>query len=206
MRLDAARIHFEKALRLRQSRHDEWGIGNSLLNLAAVEYRTKAFDLAQQYTDRALAIANKIRDHWFTARCKTAKAVLLSDTGQIQQARNLHEENLKTFEAIGNVQGRIEASNGLGVVDYQMSDFIRAIGWFEESLRLARLRGDQRSVAICLSNLGACHYELKHYNHAREALESAALAWEVLGTPENAAMMRQQLADIEAEQSSGTGL
>ncbi len=206
MRLEDARTHYRDALSLRQSKGDVWWIGHSLLNLASVEFRAGDFERSRHYTDGALAFARQIGDHWFMTRCKTALAILLSETGQIDQARTLHAENLRSFEEIGNPQGMIEAYNGLGVVDYQSGDFAHAIGWFEQSMHLAKLRGDLRSVAICLSNLGACHYDLKDFDQARTTLEEAALAWEDLGTAQNAAMMRQQIADLDAELAAKTDL
>jgi tetratricopeptide (TPR) repeat protein len=61
--------------------------------------------------------------------------------------------------------------NNLGLTEDAFGNYEEAIGWFSNSLELARKNDDFVNTANALSNLGLIHHKLKQYNEAVQYLK-----------------------------------
>jgi DNA-binding SARP family transcriptional activator/tetratricopeptide (TPR) repeat protein len=93
-------------------------------------------------------------------------------TGDYQRARDLQEQALAQFNALGNDRGKVAAMTDLGGV-LELDDEYRALDYEEQALRLARRIGDNDQIIKLLNNLAMSYLRMQRYADAVDACRQA---------------------------------
>src|SRR3989440_3599058 len=125
--------------------------------------------------------------HWIDAALKMAKETKLSVRAKLlmaasrlalweiacERSRELAQEALALYEAVGDLAGTTWANFQIGDAWHQQGEYTLATGYLEESLRLLNEQEDWRGYAFTLSRLGAMATLQGDFPQARTWLSKA---------------------------------
>ena len=130
----------------------------------------KAFEILKDSTENKL----KGRIQWCIGR-------IYKNLGEMDKARMYLEDSLSTYRTIGYKQGELEALNGLVHLDFIGSDWSSAKKKLKYAYRINQESGDQRGMALCLTNLATVLRYTGEHKDAEKALKESIQIKEELG-------------------------
>lgn len=93
------------------------------------------FDLALEYTKKAMSIAKEIKfNHFWIALCQMFLGAIYSYIGEFNISLKHHMKSLATFKEINNSFYTAGALNNIGVIYISTGDYDLALEYLEESL------------------------------------------------------------------------
>ncbi len=140
--------------------------------LEAEHFAFKAFEVLKDSAENRL----KGRVQWCIGR-------VYKNLGDMDKARIYLEDSRSTYRTIGYKQGELEALNGLIHLDFIGSDWSSAKKRLRYAYRLNEESGDQRGMALCLTNLATVLRHTAEHNAAEKALKESIQIKEKLGDP-----------------------
>jgi tetratricopeptide (TPR) repeat protein len=105
-----------------------------------------------------------------TARILNLLAMINQRAGRYAQAENDYRQVLALNRERGDRAAALATLNSLGVLAHLQGDFNVALGYFQESHRLAKEMGFQELSLVCLNNLAGAQVELGDYAQAEAGL------------------------------------
>jgi adenylate cyclase len=131
---------------------------------------------AEQAYRQALALAEAAGDRGAQARCQAALGYLLSYTESYQDALIWLERAREGFGRLGDLAGLIRALEYLSHTHIQQGNYLAALAYSEEQIRIAMEYGDLSGVSIAAENIGRIYWyqgehtrALAHYEQAIDA-------------------------------------
>jgi len=115
-------------------------------------------------------------------------------------ARELQEEALAIWRALGDRRGIADASIFLGLVDSDEGDRASARALYGESLAIRRALGDQWGVSFSLNNLGNVAFEEGDYPAARALYEESLAIRREVGDRLGIGLSLNKLGNVAYEQ------
>jgi class 3 adenylate cyclase/tetratricopeptide (TPR) repeat protein len=107
-------------------------------------------------------------------------AATYRDEGENSMARLILERAVERAETCGDRAGRLQALNGIGIIQMQTSEPAAARATYGKVLRLSRALGDRLTEASVLNNTGLLHWSSGEYEKALEVFRRALEAARVL--------------------------
>jgi signal transduction histidine kinase/ActR/RegA family two-component response regulator len=162
---------------------------DSLRILCCCSCYTAHAGLSTEYTDRALALYDKLtphlgaRAHVGRAYVLMSRAVALLATGERDAALRTFEESLATSRSAGDgsVEGRI--LNAFGNLYQREGDFRKAFELQQQALDAFRSVGDRLGEASALNNVALCQEEFGNLSVALECHEQSLNIHDELDNP-----------------------
>lgn len=134
-------------------------------------------EIASQWLDRALRIAEALGNTLEVARIIDAQGFVAREKGDYETALSLHHHALSLARSIGDALTEARALNHIGAVAYVTGDSTTANAYFGQVVQLFRDSSNPRFLSTALLNYGASFSELgmndEAERYANEALEVA---------------------------------
>lgn len=109
-------------------------------------------------------------------KSKQGISASLNDIGNTYKELGNYEEAIRYYEQAGNMEIKTHKAtivNNIGEVYFRMGQFEKAEGLYQTSLALHEQAGDQKGVALTLTELGELYYEKGQFLEAERYLKSA---------------------------------
>lgn len=107
------------------------------------------------------------------ARIWKARGTLHYCGGKLREARQSYGQALESFAAQSCDEGVAACHNNLGLVAFELDELEEAEGWMQLSLEAAQAAGDERSLALSLTNLGHLRLKQQRWPSAEKLLRQA---------------------------------
>lgn len=165
-----------QSLKLAQQSQVSWRRAHSLATLSYVYLRAQQRDLALKSSEDAMAQALLDPDPMLMYRVFNARAILLAELGQAQQAETASQQTLHYARQTGS--GTLLALALANHADYVMRQgkYNQAIRLSQEGLALALESGDLLTETLARLNIGLSKIALKQVEEGRrEVLKAIAM-------------------------------
>ena len=101
---------------------------------------------------------------------------------------------------LGNLQGRADAENALGIALYELARYDEARQHYQVAIDLRRQIGDERGVAAATANVARIQLRQGHYEAARAGLQQALEIVERIGNRQMVANLHNEIGVLEERQ------
>ena len=154
--LRTALLHYDTALALHKSNHDEDGYADVITNMASMRSALGERDEALRLYAEGLVVHERLRDSMSIANDLNAIGAVLMARGDHVRATDLFMRSLHIQELIGNDRGISTGRANMGSILIQQGDHAQALPHYREALRIAEKLGDQHLIGKDLEDMGAC--------------------------------------------------
>jgi predicted ATPase len=180
----------------------EWAVGHTEFAVLGQTWRTFAmlYDMRGWWEEGAAMLGRAVAALEASARPSlpdaagqvtvshllAARAWLLSQLGQHEQAQHLLERSLAILRTVGQREGLAEAATFLGITMEWTGNFARAGELYAEGLEAAEAAGDRWMAALsrtCLIGLAGITRASTEPAQAYEQLRAVVAEWRSLGDP-----------------------
>ncbi len=174
-KFDAGNEYGQKALKLADLLNDQLGKAGANVVLGHMAKDNGALDQAEDYYSEAIAIRNKIGDHWGVASCFNSLGVLYRNKkGQFEKGIQYLYDGLaalKVYEGDEGKLNRLKAKihNNLGDLLFRTGNYEIALVQFEKSRSLRK----PNQMGPLYINEGACLLELNLFQSAKSKFHEA---------------------------------
>lgn len=121
---------------------------------AAGEFALGALDTAQRGFERAMHLAEQLKDRQLTARCANNLGNVAYYRGRHGEALSLYQQASGLFERVGSLAGMIEGWHNTGIVLRDEGDLDGAKNATDRASDAAARLGDQRLLGMVLCGRG----------------------------------------------------
>jgi tetratricopeptide (TPR) repeat protein len=196
---DAAE-QYRKAVELRHAVGNRRGEATSLRNLSSALALTGKFDEAQAYLGQARALHAELGDRQGLAAVENESGLLAEERGDYPQALQAFRRALKAWQDVDDPFGVAQAQNDIGFTHYELGNYNDAQVYLQQAaVAYARL-GDHTGQVRTEQDLGLLAIARGRWNEARRRLEQSLADAERQQMPEEAAVSRRHLAELELQQ------
>jgi tetratricopeptide (TPR) repeat protein len=101
---------------------------------------------------------------------------------------------------LGNLQGRADAENALGIALYELGRFDEARQHYQNAIDLRRQIGDERGVAAATANVARIQLRQGQYDAARAGLQQSLEIVERIGNRQMVANLHNEIGVLEERQ------
>lgn len=101
---------------------------------------------------------------------------------------------------LGNMQGRADAENALGIALYELNRFDEARQHYQNAIDLRRQIGDERGVAAATANVARIQLRQGQYDAARAGLQQSLEIVERIGNRQMVANLHNEIGVLEERQ------
>src|SRR5207247_2155209 len=123
------------------------------------------------------------RNELLTAQLLHVLGIIAYLQGDYPEARRLSQQNLKTFERLGDLSGKATSLHQLGNIAQKHGDYPQARQLYQQSLELVERLGDLSGKANSLGQLGILAYEQGEVQNALKYSVQAFLLFDMLHSP-----------------------
>lgn len=128
------------------------------------------------------------------AEALRALAIMLSASGEFEQAQPLAEEAVQLHRELGDEGGSAASLTSLGIVRQFLGDADASIAAHEEALDIRRRLGNEGGIAGSLSNLASLAYTTGDYARCTRLAEECAVLYRRANNPRGIAHALTRLA------------
>jgi predicted ATPase/class 3 adenylate cyclase len=121
--------------------------------------------------------------------------------GHMREGRERLERLLALPGAEGRTNARAKALHGVGTIIHEISDYVAARPYLEESLSIWRELGDEKGTAAALNNLGWLAFQVGDFGRARSLSEEGLLLNRKVGEKRGVAVALFNLGVVAFHQS-----
>jgi predicted ATPase/class 3 adenylate cyclase len=134
---DALR-HAEKALELHRSNGDAWGTAYTLLVLGVSLASQREWSAARERLEESLGLFEELRDDYSVLRVRQRLAWAHEGVGDLDRARELHEENVRQARAAGDAFSEARSLSVLAQYSLDAGELEGVVGKLEAAHRIHR--------------------------------------------------------------------
>jgi non-specific serine/threonine protein kinase len=200
---NGARAHFERNLELCRQADDQWGIANSLNNLAVVAVQHG--DLAE-----ARSLHEQVVQRWRALGNRPAVALSLQNLGNLARmlgdlsaTKNYYDQSLQIFRDLHDDRGVALSLQHLASVEREGGHLHRSRELYDQALLMFMNVADHWQVANCMAEFAECVRAAGDRAEARELLDESLLIFHQLGDRKQCAYLLEALSLLEAEDDCG---
>jgi tetratricopeptide (TPR) repeat protein len=217
---DAARTHYEAALRIRSAENDRIGIAFTTISLGSLEMTFGDLAMARELIKKGFLISADIGLTFGLVVCHMLAGEIALREGRPEDAQTNYVEGLKLERSANNPQYRAQLLRRAGSLALRMGKPEEAEKHHSEALELFLDLGDQRAQAQAYIDLGEDSLALDNLGEARDrflrgvrlatafasshlqnlALLGLARVETALGNEDNAAHLVRTLAGTDVAQ------
>jgi tetratricopeptide (TPR) repeat protein len=101
---------------------------------------------------------------------------------------------------LGNLQGRADAENALGIANFELGNLDEARQRYQNAIDLRSKIGDERGVATATANVARIQLQQGKYDEARAGLQQSLLIVERIGNYQTVANLHNEIGSLEERQ------
>ena len=139
-------------------------------------YNTGNTKEAQDYTKKAMLLAQQVKDSTLLAKVLNAKATFHKLNAEYVEAIENYKQSLQIHEKLGNQLGIASAYTNIGIIYRILADYSLALEFMDKGLRLYQELNNELGVNANRGNIGNVYTVMQQYDKALEYLLSA-LEW-----------------------------
>lgn len=173
-RAEEALAHQLRALDLRRSLNDGYGVAMSLNSVGLVRLRTHRLDAAREHFQQSLRLARDLGERLWEGIALGNLASVLLELNEPGEAINLAEWAVAIHRETGDRITEFATLACLGTAWQRLGDLPRALSCLEEALEVARDPGDLTEEAYALLQLGRVRAELADQEEALACFHHSA--------------------------------
>ncbi len=193
---DAA-VQNRKAVDLRRAVGNRRGVATSLRNLANVLALTGEFDEAADHLEQARALYAELGDPEGLAAIENELGLLAEERGDYRGALDAFRDALRIWQQSGDAHGSAQALNNIGFAHYQLGAYNDAQVYWQQAADAYAELGSLTGQIRVEQNLGLLAIARGHWEQARRRLRQSLASAEQQQMPEEAAVSRRNLAELE---------
>lgn len=139
----------------------------------AYEYRIKDIIAAKHFALACLKSAEKTNNKNLLSKAYNVSGVLLYRSGHLNQARILLNKCLELLREMRDDAGIANLNINLGNLEQLSGNYEKALKHFEESEKIFAAKQNAEPLNQCMLNKGSVFFDLKKYDEAFDAFQSA---------------------------------
>jgi predicted ATPase len=128
------------------------------IELGRAHQRLSNLVAAQADLERALVLARRHQLPALEAKSLQLLGYVMSHQARYAEARQCHEQALRTCDAIGDLAGIGQAHNSLGIIAQEQGDCAAAETHYQQALAIFQQVGDRQAETMVYGNLGVIAY------------------------------------------------
>lgn len=152
--------YHEKALELRESINDEYGIALSETNLGNIYTNLHKNELAEKSYLRALQLNNKIGNEKQCGNCYINLGVLKVSENKLEESEKYFYSALKIAKSIMDYELEALCLNNLAVINIEKKDYESAVGNCLDALKVKDIMGNEIEKTDSYINLAKAYFYL----------------------------------------------
>ncbi|MGV8942099.1 MAG: protein kinase domain-containing protein [Lysobacter sp.] len=188
---------YRKAVNLRRAVGNRRGVATSLRNLANVLSLTGKFDEAAGQLEQARALHAELGDQEGLAATENELGLLAEERGDYPGALEAFRRAMQTWQRIGDAHGSAQALNNIGFAHYQLGAYNDAQVYWQQAAEAYTELGSLTGQIRTEQNLGLLASARGNWDEARRRLQQSLSKAEQQQMPEEAAVSRRNLAELE---------
>ncbi len=193
---------YRKAVELRSMVGNRRGVATSLRNLGNVLALTGRFDKAAAHLEQARTLYTALGDREGLAAVDNEIGLLSEERGDYPSALEAYQRALRGWQAAGDAHGSAQAFNNIGFAHYQLGAYNDAQVYWQQAAEAYAALGSETGSVRTAQNLGLLAMARGDWQQARQRLEDSLAQAERQQMPEEAAVSRRNLADLELMQGN----
>jgi tetratricopeptide (TPR) repeat protein len=197
---DDAAEQYAKAVQLRHAVGNVRGEATSLRNLGNALSLTGKYDDAQADLLQARALYTRLGDRDGLAAVENDLGLLAEERGNYPQALQAFQRALQSWQDVGDAFGSAQALNDIGFAQYQLGAYNDAQVYLQQAAAAYEKLGDETGRVRSDQDLGLLAIARGRWEEARRRLQQSLAAAERQQMPEEAAVSRRHLAELELRQ------
>ncbi len=146
-----------------------------ILNKIGWELRSSVPDSAYQYLEKAVSLADSIKDMRRLATAYRYLGIVSKNLSKLDEALENYEKAESLFKQLADRKGQAEVLNNIGYVYHVKGDNTRAIEKLIACRTLAEELGLESTLISSLSTLGIIYIDQKNFVQAYQVLSQAQL-------------------------------
>lgn len=191
---------YRKAVDLRTTVGNRRGVATSLRNLGNVLALTGQVDEAARHLDQARALYTALGDREGLAAVDNEIGLLAEERGDYPAALDAFQRAFQGWQRAGDAHGGAQALNNIGFAHYQLGAYNDAQVYWQQAAEAYDALGSQTGAVRTAQNLGLLAMARGDWQQARRRLEASLADAERHQMPEEAAVSRRNLAELELQQ------
>ncbi len=156
---------YESALKLAEQYGDHSTIWNTLIAVALL-WASRDYNQVRVYCERALKVAEAIKDSRLIGHSLNRLGNWYLNTGQSYTALDYHKRALAVFEELNDLAGKGETLDLLGMTSGHVLHLNDQLTYYQQAVEIFRELDDQKALASTLANLAQC---INDFRYAEEA-------------------------------------
>jgi len=192
-----AEEQYGKAITLRAQLGNRRGEATSRSNLAAILSLRGGYDAAAQQLQQARALRVALDDRAGLAAVEHDLGLLAEERGDYPVALAAFQRSLQAWQKVGDAHGTAQALDAIGFARYQLGAYDDAQAYWLQSAQTYAGLGDETGKIRTSQNLGLLAVSRGEWRAARSLLDTSMAAAARQQMPEEAAVSRRHLAELE---------
>ncbi len=192
-----AEEQYRKAITLRGEMGNRRGEATSRSNLAAILSLRGQYEEAAEQLQQARTLRVALDDRAGLAAVEQDLGLLAEERGDYPMALAAYKRSLQAWQNVGDAHGVAQALDGIGFARYQLGAYADAQAYWLQSAQTYAGLGDETGDIRTSQNLGLLALARGQWREARALLVKSLAAAERLQMPEEAAVSRRHLAELE---------
>lgn len=127
------------------------------------------------------------------------QAIDYYERGYLKQSADLFKKVIEVETKLGGIQRRANSYVYLGLINYQLSDFLRAMEFYQKALQDFLNQNDKRGELLVLNNIAGIHSLLGEYNEAIKIYSDVIGKSLIFADKESEAVASLNLGDVYQE-------
>ncbi len=173
----------------------------------ALGWRRISRDSARAWTNRTLALAQRIGSERKAAMCYGYLGALIKDEGDFTKALQYQLRALRTHEKVGNRVGQISAHNDIGLLHKHLKQWEQSLASYQRARVIAEelIAANPQSttlserLAYILNNIGAVCFDQGNFAESRQWYSRALARARASGSIDATATALTNMGALEAE-------
>lgn len=166
-------------------------------------YRAQANYLeAKLYSEKAIAIAEQLKDKRRIADYYNKLGVILDYMGLLEAALSAHETSLNTQRLLNNQQGISNSLYNIAELFRDLEDFNQSLAYFQQALQVDLSLGNPRHIANSYGKIGQVLFQQGHYAEAINHIEKGLKITRKMQADSDTAWQLSNLININLAQKN----
>lgn len=170
-----------KALRISMTIGDKALEADTLRGLGAVHWQMGDPRMAQEFHDKALAMARELKDKDLEGQVLIEQANIMNSGGKNEDAINLYRRAINKLGGTENWNELARAYNNMGNAFHNLDRINEAAKCLQKAIVFAEMSGNRNTAGWARLNLGECYLVTENYELAKTFLDQAVAQFKATG-------------------------
>jgi len=140
-------------------------------NMGALNILQARYDSSLMYVDKALELAENLKDEYWTGKLLNLQAIIYRETSTYKKSISSQKRALAIFEHLADTSEILGNLNNLALTYGRMNIDTAELSIHLKVFEIERHRGDNYAIARSANNVGMAYLRLKRYGDSRKYFE-----------------------------------